>query len=369
MMPYGANAMGVSGKGMRRMIGRKLGLIFIFALPLTIVSCKKSGSDAKLDSPDTVGADVSVQSQQTDGNCVDTPPVGDGWGWDGTDSCRLEASDSTDGAENQSNQPSILDNCYKLQSGEYHLTELVTDVILTAGQSNATGENTQFQPGQFSEDKLSDRILVWTENNQWEVADPATQTWHGGKYPSGKGSIYNHPAFQIGRAITAKEECRVVALITTAASGKDINYWRYDLDGHFSEIGNTVNSAINALPIRHQVDMIWWMQGEADNDQVVDRYFRKLNELITMFRGEAWFSTNGYFLANETGWFPYANQAIRLLRTDDDELTDYSRGEDTDADPFPSLNEHDVDVHFSEVSLRKIGNLVADKYLNDYVGL
>ncbi len=355
---------------MRKMEVRKLQIALVCALPftLTIVSCNKSGSEKKLASeadlfPQVQG--VSVQSLDgANSTCIDTDPLGDGWGWNGSSSCRLEGG----AIANETAQPVVLDNCQKLQSGDFHITELVTDVILTAGQSNAAGANTQYDPVNFHEDRVNHRLIVWTEQGKWEVADPANQTWHNGKYPSGRGNSFNHPAFQIGRSIADLDECRVVGLITTAASGKEIDHWRENREGHFTEIGNTVTDAINALPTRHQVDMIWWMQGEADNDPFVDRYYSKLIDLIAMFRGQAWFSTDGYFLANETGWFPHANEAIRLLRTDGDELTDYSRAEHSPADPFPSLTEYEEAVHFNEIALRKIGYIVADKYLYDFLG-
>ncbi len=261
-----------------------------------------------------------------------------------------------------------VDHCSKIDSGDYHLTELVTDVFLTAGQSNAAGANTHYEPYNSSKDKVNNRVIVWTERNQWEIADPYSQSWHNGVFPSGKSVVYNHPGFQIGRAIAEQDQCRVVAFISTAAPGMPIDFWRNDTDGHYSYIANKVTNALNALPGKHQVDMIWWMQGEADNDQDVGRYIYKMNDLIGRFRSESWFLHDGYFLANETGWFPYANQAIRSLGHDGNAYTDFSRGEDRVDDPFPSLSsEQQFKTHFNEVSLRKIGDLVAGKYLYDYL--
>jgi len=56
-----------------------------------------------------------------------------------------------------------------------------------------------------------------------------------------------------------------------------------------------------------------------------------------------------------------------MLRHDGNEFTDYSRGEDSPADPFPSIAGQEIAAHFNQVSLRKIGNLVADKYLPEYI--
>ena len=313
------------------------------------------------------------QNQLQDGlQCIDED--NDGWGWNGVESCQITSSVKSTGIQSDNSAgrffdagSDVSDNCAKLESGNYHITELVTDVFLTAGQSNAAGNKTRYEPNQHSQDRVNNRVLVWTENNRWEVANPATQTWHNGKFPGTRYVNYNHPAFQIGRAIADQDGCRVVAFIATAASGKPIDHWRHNLEGHYSHIQNTVTNAINALPGRHQVDMIWWMQGEADNDQVIERYFSKLTDLIAKFRSESWFQWDGYFLANETGWSPYANQAIRLLAGDGSNYTDYSRGEDSAADRFPHIAEEVQRTHFNEVALRKIGDLVAGKYLYEYL--
>ena len=135
--------------------------------------------------------------------------------------------------------------------------------MLTAGQSNATGDSTRFEPESFSEDHITHRLIAWTSNNVWETANPQEQTWHGGEYPSGKGPVQNHPAFQIGRALANADECRVVAIIATGASGRPIDYWRNNDDNHYQSISAKVTSALNQLPGKHSVDMIWWMQGEA----------------------------------------------------------------------------------------------------------
>ena len=300
----------------------------------------------------------SSEDTSSNAECIDLD--GDGWGWNGTTSCATENTTRT--------QSDAVDNCERLQTGQYHITELVTDVILTAGQSNATGDSTTYDPANFDQDRVSGRLIAWTENDSWEIANPATQSWHSGKYPSGRGPIYNHPAFQIGRAITNSDECRVVAIIATAAAGRPIDYWRNNDENHYQDINSTVTTALNALPGRYNVDMIWWMQGEADNDPDIDRYFYKLNDLIDTFRTESWFESTGYFLANETGWFEHANTAIRLLRSDDDTYTDFSRGEDSAVDSFPNLPiDGAVRTHFNAVALRKIGDLVASKYLLEYL--
>jgi len=293
----------------------------------------------------------------SDKECIDTD--GDGWGWNDFGSCIAEPTTRA--------QLDEVDNCGKIQSGNFHITELVTDVILTAGQSNATGDSTTYDPQNFEQDQINNRLIAWTENGSWEIANPAVQSWHGGKYPSGRGPIYNHPAFQIGRSLASSDECRVVAIIATAAAGRPIDYWRNNDDNHYQNISSTVTTALNALPGKYKVDMIWWMQGEADNDPDINRYYAKLTDLISTFRSETWFESTGYFLANETGWFEHANRAIRLLGTDGDAYTDFSRGEDSPTDTFQNLAIDGASrTHFNAESLRKIGALVASKYLWEY---
>ena len=339
-------------------------------------SCRvNSGNSSSITAPS-----IPIHIEESPGAAVDSQRVcidsdGDGWGWDGVASCEIsDIRTTTTTLRNTISHQSLIpdsqtvpENCQNINSGTYHITELVTDVILTAGQSNATGNDTNYNPARHEQDRINNRVLVWTENDRWEIANPGNQTWHNKRFPSRRGRVFNHPGFQIGRAIADLDECRVVALISTAASGMPIDHWRHDIDGHYSEITQTVTDAINALPVKHQVDMIWWMQGEADNDQIISRYVYKLNDLIGMFRSESWFSGDGYFLANETGWSPYANRAIRTLGSDGNIFTDYSRGEDTPPGSFPSLPNETVQTHFNETSLRKIGDLVADKYINEYV--
>ena len=307
------------------------------------------------------------QSVSSGSSCIDAD--GDGWGWDGEKSCKIadtalfDHSLPTTTFRVNSSGSTIPGNCDKINSGNYHLTELVTDVFLSAGQSNATGSQTNYDPG-YSKDRINSRIIVWTENNRWEIADPRTQTWHNGKHPSGHGNYHNHPAFQIARGITDNDNCRVVAFIATAASGMPINYWLDDVDSHYTDILHKVPAALNALPGKFKIDMIWWMQGEADNDQIVDRYYLKLTDLINRFRSQNWFDNNGLFLANETRNHFYANEAIRRLATDFDDYTDYSRGEDSTSLRFPSIQQDGV--HFNAHSLRQIGDLVANKYIYEY---
>ncbi len=319
------------------------------------------------DAPTNIPPTPVITSQV--GSCIDSD--GDGWGWDGESSCQITAT-STDFRSTPAimrrvdrSGSSIPGNCDRINSGDYHITELVTDIFLTAGQSNATGNETDYNPARYADDARNSRIIAWTEQNRWEVADPTTQSWHNGRHPSGHGRFHNHPAFQIARGITDNDSCRVVAFIATAASGMPINHWLNDVDNHYSYILHKVTNALNALPGQHKIDMIWWMQGEADDDEIVDRYFFRLTDLISRFRSQSWFNYDGLFVANETRLHTHANEAIRRLATDGDSFSNFSPGADSTSRRFPSILP--AGVHFNAQSLRQIGDLVADQYLYDYL--
>lgn len=299
--------------------------------------------------------------------CVDTD--GDGWGWDGAQTCVLDNARVLEDQPNGVELPDIspADNCAKLHSGGSPMVDLVTDVVLTAGQSNAAGNKTLFDPN-HPLDQVNERILAWTSRQQWEMANPASQVWNAGRFPKGPGVAgFNHPAYQIARSIVQQDNCRVVAIVASSASGEPISYWLNNIDDHFSLTSKKVSDALAKLPNKSRVDMIWWMQGESDNHPNYLDYNAQINQLIQLYRSQSWFDSTRYFLANETGWFVNANKAIRLLASDADINTNFS------ANPvslYPGrvlhIESEGVTVHFNETALRIIGDLVRDEYLFDY---
>lgn len=304
----------------------------------------------------------AITSKNSVDSCLDVD--GDGWGWDGARTCVADEAGKQDPALSK-----VIDEgqCQKIQSGDSPMSHLVTDVILTAGQSNAAGNKTVFDVN-HPLDQINSRILAWTSEQRWEVADPTSQVWDSNRFPKRPGQEgFNHPAFQIARSIVQHDGCRVVAIIASAASGEPISHWIDNVDSHFSSTSSKVTKALAALPYKSKVDMIWWMQGESDNHPNVDTYYGQLKSLIGRYRSQAWFDASRYFLANETGWFGYANKSIRLLASDTDVNTNYS------ANPvglYPDETLHIVSegatVHFNETALRIIGDLVRDEYLFDY---
>ncbi len=324
-----------------------------------VSSCQVSNASTNTNT--SVSNNTSTATNTSSNTCVDDD--GDGWGWNGVSSCQVQSPQSNNTESLVINNA----NCSALNNKD--LRNSVTDVILTAGQSNAAGGNTKYDPNN-SDDRVNSRVIVWTTNNRWEIPDPRSQTWHTYTNDRGETSRYprntNHPALQIGNSVAKTNPCKVVAIIATAAPGQPIRIWNNNVNNYFSNIDNKVRNALNKLPGKNNVDMIWWMQGEADNDPDIYRYFGKVNNLMSKFHALPWYGPARYFLANETGWYPFVNNALALLRTDNNPNTDFSRGEDTTSDPFPHISSEPRKVHFNEVALRKIGRLVSDKYTNEY---
>ena len=235
---------------------------------------------------------------------------------------------------------------------------LVTDVILTAGQSNALAEGTRFEPDVYPEqDRIDARILVWTQHEGWKIANPLDQIWEFDRFPArlwDPVNSNNPPGYQIARAIVDADPSRVVAFIPTSTPSQSIRYWRFG-EEPYNEIKRRVESALNDLPSKSNVDLIWWMQGESDAN-ADDFYRSELAALISGWRTEPWYSENHYFIANETVGFD-VNQIFRELRTDGDPYTDFSEATD-----LPTR--HPGGDHFNSAAYRIIGNRVQRIYFD-----
>ena len=256
--------------------------------------------------------------------CID--PDGDGWGWNSRLklSCEIKAPD--------------VESPFGVED--------ITDVVLVAGQSNALADGTV--PDEVL-DAPHKRVFVWTYDEGWKVASLKTQIWFKRGSPKNGGMGQLSPGFRIAKSIAQKDPKRVVGLIPTGVAGMSIKFW--DESGEeFPHILKKVGRALSNLPKKDSVDLIWWMQGEADDPNAID-YRSKLKSLIERFRKSGWFS-GGYFVANETV-SSKVNPIIRSLNSDNDPLTCFSEGEG-----FQATDK----VHFDEPAIRRIGDLVAEKY-------
>ncbi len=299
--------------------------------------------------------DVESQSVTTtlpECQSADSDPDGDGYGYENYSTClaidnaQAETETVIDYSSNVIDTDGFPENLHR-----------VTDVILTAGQSNAFAEGTRFQPDIYPQDRLDDRILVWTQDNGWKVADPLTQIWEHDHFPArlwDPSRSSNSPGYQIARAIVDADPNRVVAFIPTSTPGQSIHYWRYGAEA-YNTIKQRVENALNDIPHKYQLDLIWWMQGESDAN-ASDYYRNALGELVDNWRGEPWYGADKYFIANETIRFE-VNQIFRELRTNTDPFTDYSA-----AEGLPSIQPNGA--HFNSASYRVIGNRVQQVYFN-----
>jgi len=312
------------------------------------------GSQTCLVQPSTA---VNTQSGSTN-ECIDSD--GDGYGWDGSQTCRVEPTASVSPAPVINNDHECIDpdgdgfgwdgtqTCVITVFIPPTDTSGITDVILMMGQSNALGEDTQVDLGQDSPD---DRVIVWTQFDDWQIGNLCTQKWQKAWFPWRGGICSNHPAFQIAKHIVELDGSRRVAVIPTGTAGKPIRWW--DANGIADlSVNATVQTALNSLG-RSQVDLIAWSQGEADHGNEVT-WLLKLNDLISRLRARPWFdASDGRFIAQETK-HSSVNLSVRELANDGDPLTDWVQAAD-----LPTKD----GVHWSASAIRTISERFARKYV------
>ena len=240
--------------------------------------------------------------------CIDTD--GDGFGWDGMNTC----------IPGQGNSNPVQTN--PVQGGSR-----ITDIILAAGQSNATGQNSRWDIFLNGENlgASQSNILVWvpdaaTNSNQnptgangrWLEANLCSQNWYvrtyhsavggGGvaSYPS-RGRIdrcQNHPAFQIAKQIIARSNrSRTIGIIATGLPGTSITQWASGRPGR-QEIDVVANAALRAANVANSdryVKYVAWAQGE--NDAGLNSYYSNFENLVNHWKnqngGNNWLSQPG----------------------------------------------------------------------------
>jgi len=230
-------------------------------------------------------------------NCQPAGPI-DGWGWNGSSSCQLDEGQNSGGGD---------------PTGNYSPSQ-ITDFILMAGQSNASGQNSIADENN-NQDQSSERVFVWVPNpigdgstGSWQQADLCTQRWYVDDYsttqfwPANDNSnkpCQNHPGFQIAKQI-AQDSSRVVGLIVSSLPGQGISQWASGANGRV-EIDNVAQGAMDALASsiprnRRYVKYIAWAQGENDRVDGENRnqnnYASQFINLLNHFEGKNWFRTS-----------------------------------------------------------------------------
>ncbi len=306
------------------------------------------------DTEGTVAESDSTGSQVAE--CIDTPPVGDGWGWNGSESCRV-------GGAPIDTVPVAGDTTVIQDSGSQPFDttvfntspESITDLVLVTGQSNALGAGTSF-------DELMDapnsRVMAYT-NQGWQVAS-LNQVWDRNWFPRNDPSTppSNNFSLHFGKRIADRTPDRVVGFILITSPGSRISDWGSD-SALFESIRVRVSQAINDIPLKSRLDAILWHQGESDGEDR-DEYSAALFDLITRFRSEPWFDDGRPFICGETAGSPVNNQLNRL-NTDADPWTACVEGEGLAVLPGTD--------HFNASSLRTIGQRYADEYLRQWLGI
>ena len=251
--------------------------------------------------------------------------------------------------------------------------EDITDLFFLTGQSNAASLETAFDE---SLDAPSERVFAFTDIG-WQMAD-LHQFWepdlpgnHSLTVPDREP--YNNISFQVAKSIAAKSD-RVVGIVMLTAPGQGISHWDYNSE-FFLDMRAKALEALNALPNKQSFDGLLWLQGETDwllegtadpgatgfsdkeSDFYKNYYPNKLYQLISNFRSENWFGSDGKFLCAETKKAEL-NPHLMALNLDADNFTGCAAAADLEtreSDPFGS--------HFSAASLRTLGGRIADVYL------
>jgi len=226
----------------------------------------------------------TVLPQGADAVCIDTPPLDDGWGWNGWAACRLAGDEITDSdlppagitvaTADTSAVPITIEQDVAFNPGD------ITDLILVTGQSNALGADAGFNS---SLDAPNDRVFAFTDQG-WRVAD-LDHVWDLGRYP--RNAVNNVPSnnfgLHFGKRMAERLSNRVVGIVLVTAPGEAISHWNANGE-FFAQTRDKVSRAVNELPHKSKVDGILWHQGESDG-QDRDEYGEALFDLPGLSSG------------------------------------------------------------------------------------
>ena len=310
----------------------------------------------------------TVLPQGTNVLCVDTPPLGDGWGWNGWAACQLNGDEVTGSNQPLSEQTAVEEIAVEEiavadtpLSNENTITTAdieqvapfdardITDLILVTGQSNALGADAGFNPAL---DAPNERVFAFTDQG-WRVAN-LDQVWDLGRYPRNAVNTIpsNNFGLHFGKRMATRLNDRVIGIVLITAPGEAISHWDSS-GGFFAQTRDKVSRALNELPHKSKVDGILWHQGESDGRDR-DEYSEALFELINDFRSEPWFEFELPFICGETASSP-VNLQLQKLNQDNDPWTACIR-----AEGLPTLGDNS---HFNAEALRTIGRRYADQYI------
>ena len=224
--------------------------------------------------------------------CIDSD--GDGYGWDGSATCFPDGNppgNTGNPGTTPVNNPTGGNSCPNVDSDAVRAS--LTKVFVSAGQSNAVGGNSDFDPSVDSAN-CSLRLYVWDDDaRQWQLANlgDSNQQWinnsNRGEQGTKAGSNSNG-LYHIGKHYANLFPNQVIGLIPTGTPGMPINYW---LQNSFQIVNDIDAKVTRAIGSSRAVDMIWWMQGESDgnNDQ---NYQTSFDSLMQNIASRNWASFN-----------------------------------------------------------------------------
>ena len=322
---------------------------------------------------------VSQAQAVTPGPCIDSD--NDGFGWNGVDTCLIEAvprpaNTSPTTTQTATTTPATTNNNNTRNSTTPRFED-ITDLILVTGQSNAQGAETSVSLA--VQDAPDSRVFAFTDENGWQVAD-LRQHWDGPRqvrHPGNNALIFsentphNNFALHFGKALVALDSRRVVGFVLATSPGAGVRQWRKG-SSFYNSLTSKAMTALNASS-KTSFDGILWHQGETDflyngtsdvtataAERIAPNYYPdELYTLISNLRQEPWFTTaTPVFICGETEKTSAnpapVNRRLLALNSDSDRHTGC-----VSSDGLQTID----GTHFNAASLREIGRRYASRYL------
>lgn len=285
-----------------------------------------------------IGNDPSEGDASQEGCDYTNSDVNNGWGWNNAlkESCPPLTS-----------APASPKNKAEMPKAETR--DVVT--ILVGGQSNALGERTEYNA---NIDATVDNLIVFTNGNEWRIADPCSQTWVGTWYPRAGGNCSNHPAFQIGLSMAKSNLDKLIAVIPTGVAGQRLSCWNEN-GNCLILMDNRVNLGISQLAAiygKETIDYFAFLQGESNQGEASQWQIDVYN-FIDRMQSRYWWNSQTKFVMSETFKAHDINEKIRFFGIDSRNNTDFVLNE--------GLTAKD-NTHWSGQDLRILGDRFARKF-------